>query len=160
MRGTKPTTADSRFGAVLRRYRVGASLSQEELAERSGLSVRGISDLERGARTSPRLETVRLISDALQLSSDDRSTLLAAARPEIDSPEGVRDSTIARTLEVPPPPSPPTSLVGRRQELERMAADLLEIPHELRTSPEGPPRDVERLRLLAALEGTGLTVQG
>jgi predicted ATPase/DNA-binding XRE family transcriptional regulator len=120
--GTKPTTADSRFGAVLRRYRVGASLSQEELAERSGLSVRGISDLERGARTSPRLETVRLISDALQLSSDDRSTLLAAARPEIDSPEGVRDSTIARTLEVPPPPSPPTRLVGRRQELEQILA--------------------------------------
>jgi hypothetical protein len=40
------------------------------------------------------------------------------------------------------------------------AADLLEIPHELRTSPEGPPRDVERLRLLATLESAGLTVQG
>ncbi|WP_324275947.1 hypothetical protein [Blastococcus brunescens] len=40
------------------------------------------------------------------------------------------------------------------------AAVLLEIPHELRTTPEGPPRDAERLRLLAALEGAGLTVQG
>ncbi|SFE14748.1 hypothetical protein [Blastococcus tunisiensis] len=40
------------------------------------------------------------------------------------------------------------------------AAELLEIPHELRTAPAGPPRDAERLRLLAALECAGLTVQG
>ncbi|TQN37641.1 hypothetical protein FHU33_4304 [Blastococcus colisei] len=40
------------------------------------------------------------------------------------------------------------------------AATLLEIPHELRTTPDGPARDVERLRLLAALEGAGLAVQG
>jgi hypothetical protein len=39
------------------------------------------------------------------------------------------------------------------------AADLLEVPNELRTTPEGPARDVERLRLLADLEGAGLAVQ-
>ena len=96
-------------------------MSQEELAERSGLSVRGISDLERGARTSPRLETVRLIADALELSSDDRSLLLAAARPEIASePEAVQEPPPNRTLEMPIPPLPPTRLVGRQQELERI----------------------------------------
>jgi hypothetical protein len=40
------------------------------------------------------------------------------------------------------------------------AAALLEIPHELRTLPEGPPRDAERFRLIAALEGAGLAVRG
>lgn len=42
-----------RFGAVLRRYRSVAGLTQEELARRSGLSLRAISDMERGrtART-------------------------------------------------------------------------------------------------------------
>jgi hypothetical protein len=40
------------------------------------------------------------------------------------------------------------------------AADLLEVPHELRTTPDGPSRDLERLRLLAALEGAGLAVRG
>ncbi len=40
------------------------------------------------------------------------------------------------------------------------AALLLEIPHELRTTRDGPPRDAERLRLLAALEGAGLAVRG
>jgi transcriptional regulator with XRE-family HTH domain len=53
------------FGEVLRRVRSGAALSQEALAERAGLSKRGISDLERGARLAPRLETVRLLADAL-----------------------------------------------------------------------------------------------
>ena len=53
------------FGEVLRRLRSGAALSQEALAERAGLSKRGISDLERGARLAPRLETVRLLADAL-----------------------------------------------------------------------------------------------
>ena len=42
-------------------------LTQEELAERSGLSARGISDLERGRRSRPYFETVRLLASALGL---------------------------------------------------------------------------------------------
>ena len=40
------------------------------------------------------------------------------------------------------------------------AATQLDVPHELATTPSGLARDVERLRLLAALEGAGLAVQG
>ena len=69
------------FGAVLRRLRGVAALSQEELAERSGLSKRGISDLERGVRRAPWPETVRMLADALALGERDRAVLLAAARP-------------------------------------------------------------------------------
>jgi hypothetical protein len=39
------------------------------------------------------------------------------------------------------------------------AAALLEIPHVLRATPDGQARDIERLRLLAALEGSGLAVR-
>lgn len=39
------------------------------------------------------------------------------------------------------------------------AADLLEVPQQLRSTPEGSARDLERLRLLAALEGAGLAVR-
>ena len=39
-----------RLGDLVRRHRTAAALSQEELAERAGLSVRAISDLERGIR--------------------------------------------------------------------------------------------------------------
>jgi hypothetical protein len=38
-------------------------------------------------------------------------------------------------------------------------ATLLDVEHELRTTPDGPARDIERLRLLAALEGAGLAVR-
>src|SRR3954454_11800262 len=59
---TEPPTT---FGDWLRRYRLAAGLTQELLAERAGLSVRGISDLERGRRSSPYYGTVRMIADAL-----------------------------------------------------------------------------------------------
>ena len=75
------STSTSAFGEILRRLRTAVALSQEELAARSGLSTRGISDLERGVRRAPHLETVRLLADALGLVADDRSALLAAARP-------------------------------------------------------------------------------
>jgi hypothetical protein len=41
------------------------------------------------------------------------------------------------------------------------AADQLEVPHELRDLPVqiGMERDLERLRVLAALEGAGLVVR-
>src|SRR5215204_7827190 len=80
------------FAALLRRHRVATGLSQEALAERAGLSVRAISDLERGAHRAPRLETVRMLADALALSNSDRTALLAAARPALfgdDAGDGV-----------------------------------------------------------------------
>src|SRR5690348_18341508 len=67
------------FGAVLRDYRVAAGLTQEALAERAGLSPRGISDLERGARTRPYLATVRRLGEALGLSDADLRVLQGAA---------------------------------------------------------------------------------
>lgn len=74
------------FGDLLRRYRVAAGLTQEELAERAGLSAKGISDLERGARTSPRRDTVTLLAEALGLDERDRSVLAAAARQRSRAP--------------------------------------------------------------------------
>src|SRR5215218_9144424 len=87
----RATMSDTRasFGDELRRLRSEASFSQEELAERAGLSRRGISDLERGARHRPYLSTVGMLADALALGPDDRLALRAAARPErpLDLPQ-------------------------------------------------------------------------
>jgi tetratricopeptide (TPR) repeat protein/transcriptional regulator with XRE-family HTH domain len=68
------------FGDLLRRYRLAASLTQEELAERAGLSLRGISDLERGVRRAPRRETIQLLAEALHLSAAERSLMEGTAR--------------------------------------------------------------------------------
>src|SRR5919206_1482884 len=67
------------FGVLPQQYRLGAGLSQEELAERAGLSRRGISDLERGARRLPHPATVRRLAEALNLGLAERATLLAGA---------------------------------------------------------------------------------
>jgi transcriptional regulator with XRE-family HTH domain len=66
-------------GTLLRRFREAAGLSQEELAERAGLSARGVSDLERGLRRSPYPATLRRLALALELPPEDRALLLAAA---------------------------------------------------------------------------------
>ena len=60
-----PTGGVQAFGALLRRHRLAAGLSQEALAERAGLSVRGLSDLERGVRQAPHPDTVRRLVQAL-----------------------------------------------------------------------------------------------
>src|SRR5262245_49287236 len=68
------------FGALLRHYRLAASLTQEALAERAGLSRAAITTLERGIRRAPRQETIELLADALELSEAERALLHRAAR--------------------------------------------------------------------------------
>src|SRR5947209_8498968 len=68
------------FGALLRQHRLVAGVSQATLAERAGLSLRGVSDLERGARRAPYPDTVRRLAEALRLSDADRGGLLMASR--------------------------------------------------------------------------------
>jgi len=73
------------FGELLRKYRVAAGLTQEALAEKAGLSVRGLSDLERGIRQSPHPETVGRLATALSLQRNDRLTLAASTVPNVAS---------------------------------------------------------------------------
>lgn len=101
------------FGALLRRYRAAAGLTQAALAERAGLSTRAISDLERGLKLVPRRETVRLIAEALALPPRQRALLEAAARP-------ATEAHTAADVPIGPPhnlPFPLTPLVGRERAL-------------------------------------------
>ena len=68
------------FGQLLRRLRAATALTQEELAERAGVSARLISDLERGIIHRPRRDTVRLLADGLGLTGPERAAFTAAAR--------------------------------------------------------------------------------
>ena len=72
------------FGELLRQRRLAAGLTQEALAERAGVSAKAISDLERAPDRMPRLDTVGLLADALDLGPGERAALLAAARPQAD----------------------------------------------------------------------------
>jgi predicted ATPase/DNA-binding XRE family transcriptional regulator len=100
----------SEFGELLRRFRVAANLSQDELAQRAGLSVRGISDLERGARRAPYPHTVSALADALGLTAEDHQRLLTVGTR--------RRSTTPTRPQRPDPgrtnlPVPVTSFIGR-----------------------------------------------
>jgi predicted ATPase/DNA-binding CsgD family transcriptional regulator/DNA-binding XRE family transcriptional regulator len=98
------------FGEALRRYRIAAGLTQEALAERAALSPRGISDLERAARTRPHGATVHRLAEALGLSDADRRVLETAAhaRSGADRSSAAHDGLL---------PAPLSSFVGRRHEL-------------------------------------------
>jgi transcriptional regulator with XRE-family HTH domain len=48
--------------------RWGCGLTQEELAERSGLSIRTISDIERGFVLRPRITTLRMLASGLEMN--------------------------------------------------------------------------------------------
>ena len=69
-----------RVPSLLRGLRREARLTQEELAEAAGLSVRAVRYLERGVVSTPQRETVRLLANALGLVSQVRAGFEAAAR--------------------------------------------------------------------------------
>ncbi|MFF4902733.1 tetratricopeptide repeat protein [Streptomyces sp. NPDC001068] len=71
---------DETFGHLLREARRHSMLTLEGLAEASGVSVRAISDMERG-RSLPRRSTLSELMDALELDEDERRRLAQAATP-------------------------------------------------------------------------------
>lgn len=115
-----PAPSPSEFRWLLRQYRLSAGLTQEELAEKAGVSIRGLSDLERGARSMPRKATLERLAAALRLDGDDRHAFEAAAHKRLAS-------TIPRISRKPGrPPVPLTSLVGREREVSAVHELLLQ----------------------------------
>ena len=66
------------FGTRLRNARLAAGLTQENLAERTGITPNAIGALERGEHRFPYPATVRALANALALTEDERATFLAA----------------------------------------------------------------------------------
>ncbi len=68
------------FAGLLRRLRGEAKLTQEELAEAAGLSLRAVSDLERGIHRTARKDTALLLAGALGMTESAAVLFVAAAR--------------------------------------------------------------------------------
>src|SRR4051812_5172033 len=135
---------ESDFGGLLRRYRVAAGLTQEELAERAGVSTRSISDLERGAHGLPRKDTLQLLLDALALAPTDRATLVAAARRPATTRARPEPENRSPSL-----PVPLTPLIGREQAIQHLAARVVEPTIRLLTLTG--PGGVGKTRLALAV---------
>ncbi|MER6199582.1 BTAD domain-containing putative transcriptional regulator [Streptomyces sp. NPDC001586] len=68
------------FGERLRSFRGRAGLPQHELAERAGVSVRTLRDIEQGRVRRPQTRTMQLLADALGLDADAARQLSLPAR--------------------------------------------------------------------------------
>ncbi|MDT8912028.1 helix-turn-helix domain-containing protein [Amycolatopsis sp. PS_44_ISF1] len=139
----------SRAGVLLRAMRRQARLTQEQLAERSEVSVSTIRRLENGKPIDPRMGTVKLIADALGTTAAERRRLLAefGAPPDpadADDPAGppaapappVADSPVSRALA--DAAGRLAHLIGsrwRREEEQRRLHDPFPLPVRWQPAP-------------------------
>ena len=80
------------FGTQLRARRRAAGFSQQELADLSGLSIRAISNLERGRTRWPYRDSLLRLADSLGLRGPGREEFLAAGRrPPTEEVAGADD---------------------------------------------------------------------
>ncbi len=124
------------LGAWLRRWREEAGFTQQELADRSGLALRTVSNLEHGRNRRPYTESVRRFIGALGVSGEALDELVAWCRRPAGYPPEPDRSESAQPVLTPPPPEP------------RPANRLLVVPRQL---PAGPRDYVGRAGELAAL---------
>ena len=133
--------------ALLKEHRSAIGLTQEELAERAGVSTRTISDVERSLRTTIYRDTARRLAGALGLDDERRREFEDAARGRTAGPSDLGPATGL--------PPQPTRLIGRERELEVLVI-ALEDP-DVRLLTLTGPGGIGKTRL--AIEAAG-AVQG
>ncbi|MBC6451486.1 helix-turn-helix domain-containing protein [Actinokineospora xionganensis] len=141
------------FAQLLRTLREKACLTQEELAERSGLSIRAISDLERGRTSKPQRKSVVLLAEALRIEGDSLEKFRRIARRKVDSGSSASVRPLALSTACPMGPAAGDDLpAGLSSLIEWMRHVLVEQPVWLR-EPGGV--DVPGQRMVELVGGPG-----
>ncbi|SDX94942.1 Predicted ATPase [Amycolatopsis xylanica] len=139
--GESPTI----FKDLLKSHRLRAKLTQEELSDSSGVSVRAISDMERGVAKGPRSQTVTALAAPLGLSEPELARLHKSARrgrAQPDNPTAVPFPAYALPADL-------DDLTGREHDLDALRA----LAEELR----GANLRSGRVAVLSGPPGAGKT---
>ena len=134
------------FARALRAHRLRASLTQEELAHRSGVSVRTVRNVESGAVGVPRLATLRTIADTLGLDPDERARFVELAGVGVDAPPATGGGRIPVAL---------SRLVGRDEDVAELTTLITRRSNRLITLTGVAGIGKTRLALAATLELAG-----
>jgi transcriptional regulator with XRE-family HTH domain len=110
------------FGSLLRAYRLERKLSQQQLADRAGVSVEAVSALERGTRLAPQRGTIARLSAALALEPSAEADLCASAERRMPlPPQAPAPAGGVRSMRLPTWATP---LIGREADLEELERRL------------------------------------
>jgi predicted ATPase/DNA-binding XRE family transcriptional regulator len=148
------STQRGTFAEELKRYRRAAGLTQEQLAERAGLSSHAISALEGGLRQRPRKDTLALLAKALSLSIEEQTRLEAAivrVRPSIVATDGAIRGAALHGPVFNNLPVPLTLLLGRERDEASVAHLLRRADVRLLTLTGAPGVGKTRLAVQAAI---------
>jgi transcriptional regulator with XRE-family HTH domain len=137
------------FSILLKNARKRAGMTQRQLADLSTISVRAIRDLELERTRAPRIQTVRLLADALRLGEARRAELEMAATGPVGS-EPLIDELTA-------PLAPLGPIIGRDKEVASLTRLLETSGHRLITVVGMPGVGKTRLiqEVASALYKTG-----
>lgn len=123
----QPAAAGGAFGPLLRRCRRASGLSQEELGEQAGVSVRTITDLERGLRVRPYRQTVASLAAALGLQGTQLEEFMRLSRQHKLMPDERPEMREERPAAGPVPrqlPAAVSHFTGRAAELDALSGLL------------------------------------
>jgi hypothetical protein len=143
------------FGLLLRTHRRSAGMSQDELAERSGLSSHAISGLECGRTRVPYPNSVHRLADALDLYDQNRAAFLDAAgrrlapvtaAPDVPSPRSGNGLVVPRQL-----PGAVPAFVGRPEQLAALSRALCQ------SQVPGETADSALIAVISGVAGVGKT---
>lgn len=109
---------EAKLGSLLRELRHRDGLTLETLAERSGVSLRTISDIERGVRRTPHRYTLSSLALALELAPQDAEALYSLAKRERALPRMQRRGPLMLPRMIP-------DFTGRETELLRAMQILI-----------------------------------
>ncbi|HEV7129154.1 MAG TPA: tetratricopeptide repeat protein [Ktedonobacterales bacterium] len=137
------------FAAVLKLRRQSLGVTQQELAQRAGLSTEAISALERGINRKPHRDTVELLMTALRLETEERAAFEAAAY-QLPPTGPVAEIPVSHAA--PVLPAYLTRLIGREHD-EAMVAHLLRRP-DVRLLTLIGPAGIGKTRLAVQVAGS------